>query len=65
MINGSDDMTSPLERSQKPLFDLLGTRGDKKQHILYPTGHDVFARFRNQAIGNIRDWFDRYLGPTS
>ena len=65
MINGSEDAGFPLERSQKTLFDLLGTRVDEKQHILYPAGHAVFTRFRNQAIGNILDWFDRYLGPTS
>ena len=65
MINGSEDHLYPLERGQKPLFDLLGTPHANKQHILYPTGHAVFTRFRNQAIGNILDWFDRYLGPTS
>ncbi|TDI47305.1 MAG: hypothetical protein E2P02_03525 [Acidobacteria bacterium] len=65
MINGSEDATFPLERSQKPLFDLLGTPAENKQHILFPAGHAVFSRFRNQAIGKILDWFDRYLGPTS
>ena len=51
---------------RRDCFDtLLGTRSEDKQHILYPTGHAVFTRFRNQAIGNILDWFDRYLGPTS
>ena len=65
MINGSEDHLYPLERGQKALFDLLGTPHANKQHILYPTAHGVFTRFRNQAIGNILDWFDRYLGPTS
>jgi hypothetical protein len=64
MINGSFDAAFPLESSQKGLFQLLGTPAERKQHILYPSGHAVFVRYRNQAIENILDWFDRYLGPT-
>lgn len=65
MVNGSNDFAFPLESSQKALFRLLGTPADQKQHILYPAGHAVFVRYRNQAIENILDWFDRYLGPTT
>lgn len=65
MVNGSFDSGIPLESSQKPLFELLGTPREHKQHVLYPAGHAVFVRFRNQAIENILDWVDRYLGPVS
>jgi dienelactone hydrolase len=65
MVNGSYDATYQLESSQKPLFALLGSSADDKRHVLYPTGHAVFTAYRNQAIQNILDWLDRYLGPTS
>jgi dienelactone hydrolase len=65
MVNGSFDAGFPLESSQKPLFELLGTPRDRKEHVLYPAGHAVFVRFRNQAIENILNWFDKYLGPVS
>jgi dienelactone hydrolase len=63
MINGSYDAWFQLEASQQPLFHLLGTETADKEHVLYPSGHAVFTRHRNQAINGILDWFDRYLGP--
>ena len=65
MVNGSYDATYQLESSQKPLFALLGSSAENKLHVRYPTGHAVFTLYRNQAIHNILDWLDRYLGPTS
>ena len=65
MVNGAHDAFFPLESSQKTLFELLGTAPEHKEHVVYPGGHSVFTSHRNQAIGDILDWFDRYLGPTS
>jgi formylglycine-generating enzyme required for sulfatase activity/dienelactone hydrolase/predicted Ser/Thr protein kinase len=65
MVNGAFDSAFPLETSQRRLFEHLGTPREHKEHVLYPAGHPVFVRFRNQAIGNILYWFDRYLGPTN
>lgn len=58
MINGKDDFVFPLETSQKPLFRLLGAT--EKKHRLFDSGHTIP---RNQAIKEILDWLDRYLGP--
>ena len=62
MVNGAYDVVFPLDVSQKPLFDLLGTSDQDKKHIAYETGHD-FGRYRNQATREMLEWLDRYLGP--
>jgi dienelactone hydrolase len=65
MVNGSHDVTFPLETNQRPMFDLLGTPREHKQHILYEAGHFVLNSYRNQVIQDILGWLDRYLGPVS
>jgi dienelactone hydrolase len=61
MLNGKYDTIHPFETSIKPMFDLLGTAGDKKELRLYETDH---IPPRNELIKETLAWLDRYLGPT-
>jgi eukaryotic-like serine/threonine-protein kinase len=60
MLNGSLDHFFPVETSQRPMFELLGTAPDRKKQLTYQAGHLVP---RSQVIKETLDWFDRYLGP--
>ena len=60
MLNGRYDFLFPVETSQKPMFDFLGTPKEQKNHLLYDTAHNVP---RNEMIKETLNWFDRYLGP--
>ncbi len=60
MLNGRYDFIFPVEISQKPMFDFLGTPPEKKRYVLYDTAHGLP---RNEMIKETLDWFDRYLGP--
>jgi pimeloyl-ACP methyl ester carboxylesterase len=63
MVNGRYDFIFPLETNQKPLFQALGTKEPDKRHVLYDGGHRNLVT-RPDLIGEVLDWFDRYLGPT-
>jgi cephalosporin-C deacetylase-like acetyl esterase len=39
MLNGDQDYIFPLQTSQQPLFQALGTPSADKKHVLYPGGH--------------------------
>jgi len=65
MINGSKDFIFPLETSQMPLFELLGTQEEHKVHVLFDHGHSTIAYWRNQVIREILNWLDRYFGQPS
>ena len=41
MLNGKHDMFFPVETSQKPMFDFLGTPKENKKMIIYESGHLV------------------------
>ena len=60
MLNGRYDNFMPLDASQKPMFNLIGTQDTHKFHRLYEAGHLLP---RNEKIKEILDWLDRYLGP--
>jgi formylglycine-generating enzyme required for sulfatase activity/dienelactone hydrolase len=60
MINGKFDHIAPYERSQRRLFDLLGTPAGQKKHIVYDGGH--FQYPLNSVAHDSTDWFDQYLG---
>ena len=60
MLNGKYDFFFPLELSQKPFFERLGTPADRKKYIVYEGGHDVP---RTELIKESLAWFDKYLGP--
>ncbi len=59
MLNGKHDMYFPLETSQKPMFNFLGTPADKKKMILYESGHLVP---RTEFMRETLAWYDKYLG---
>ena len=59
MLNGEHDIVFPLEPSQKPMFELLGTDPEHKKHYVTPASHIVP---RDLLIRETLDWFDRYLG---
>ena len=61
MLNGKYDFYFPIEISQKPFFQMLGTPPDRKRWIVYEGGHDVP---RTALISESLAWFDKYLGPT-
>jgi dienelactone hydrolase len=60
MLNGKYDMYFPVETSQKPMFNLLGTPGKDKKLLIYDTGHLVP---RTDFIKETLAWYDKYLGP--
>jgi dienelactone hydrolase len=60
MLNGKYDMYFPVETSQKPMFNLLGTPGKDKKLIIYDTGHLVQ---QTDFIKETLAWYDKYLGP--
>jgi dienelactone hydrolase len=59
MINGRNDFFFPLETSQRPMFELLGTPEAHKKWVVYDGGHSVP---RTQRIKESLAWLDRYLG---
>jgi dienelactone hydrolase len=65
MVNGRDDSFFPLEMSQKPLFDLLGTPAEEKKHVVYPGGHFITWQHQKKAQREILDWLDRHLGQVN
>ena len=62
MLNGDQDFIFPVQISQQPLLQALGTPAADKQHVLYPGGHDVVGTHRSQMIQQIVAWLDRCLG---
>ena len=60
MLNGQYDSFFPVETSQKPMFDYLGTPAKHKQWKLYNTDH---IPPRNEFIKETMNWLDQYLGP--
>ena len=62
MINGRHDHIFPVELSQKPFFERLGTPPDDKVHLVLEGGH---SSPRNELIKAVLGGLDRYLGPVS
>lgn len=60
MLNGKHDMFFPVETSQKPMYDLLGTPAGDKKRIVFEAGHLVP---RIDFVKETLIWFDQYLGP--
>jgi serine/threonine protein kinase/dienelactone hydrolase len=58
MINSRNDPTFPLETSQKPMFQLLGTA--QKRHLRYDVPGHAFEweLFEKEMLS----WLDQYLG---
>jgi formylglycine-generating enzyme required for sulfatase activity/dienelactone hydrolase/predicted Ser/Thr protein kinase len=62
MVNGRYDYTFPVEKSQDPLFEMLGTPPADKSHVVLDTPHDVTEQ-RALLVRTVLEWLDRYLGP--
>jgi dienelactone hydrolase len=62
MLNGRYDFSFALERSQTPLFEMLGTPRDKKRHVVLDTPHDV-RNSRAEMMSVVLKWLDQYPGP--
>jgi dienelactone hydrolase len=60
MLNGRYDLLMPVDFSQVPLFQLLGTPPQDKRHLLFEGGHNMTV---NNVVKETLDWLDRYLGP--
>lgn len=60
MLNGRYDFVYPLETSQRPLFELLGTPEAHKHHATFETPHHVP---RADRVRETLAWLDKYLGP--
>lgn len=60
MLNGELDFFFPVQTSQEPMFELLGTPPDQKERLVFPGGHSVP---RTEMIKESLRWLDRYLGP--
>jgi serine/threonine protein kinase/dienelactone hydrolase len=61
MVNGRYDFTFPVDKSQDPLFNMLGTPAKDKRHLITETPHDV-TEDRPQLVRGVLDWLDHYLG---
>jgi eukaryotic-like serine/threonine-protein kinase len=62
MINGEYDHVFPVQTSQDPMFQLLGTPAKDKAHLLFEGGHWTP---RKEVIKVVLDWLGHYLGPIS
>ena len=61
MLNGRQDLTFPVESSQIPMFQRLGSPAADKRHMLFDGGHVFpFARIEKDTL----EWLDKYFGPT-
>jgi dienelactone hydrolase len=61
MVNGRYDFTFSLEKSQIPLFRMLGAPSKDKRHVVLESPHDVTAR-RAELVQAVLGWLDQYLG---
>jgi len=62
MLNPRYDLVSPVETSQRPLFDLLGTPPDQKTHTVVEVGRGIPVEV---AAREILPWLDHQLGPVA
>ncbi len=59
MLNGKHDLFFPVETSQIPMFNFLGTARENKKIIIYDAGHLVP---RTDFVKETLLWYDKYLG---
>ncbi len=57
MLNGRFDQFFPLETSQKPMFQFLGTPDEDKEHYVFQSGHNVPQK---ELIARHLGWLKRY-----
>jgi serine/threonine protein kinase/dienelactone hydrolase len=61
MVNGSEDYAFSLDKSQNPLFQMLGSPAADKRHVVLHSPHDVTER-RPELVQAVLAWLDKYLG---
>ncbi len=61
MIGGRDDFNFPYEASQRPFFELIGTRDEHKQKLTLDWGH--LPPQYTDVIKALIAWSDQWLGP--
>lgn len=59
MLNGKHDLFFPVETSQIPMYNFLGTPKEDKKRIVYDAGHLVP---RTEFVKETLLWYDKYLG---
>ena len=62
MLNGRYDFFFPVESTQNPFYDLLGSRKDQKKHFVYESSHSIP---RNELIKEMLNWLDEFLGTVN
>lgn len=62
MLNGKHDLFFPIETSQIPMYNFLGTPKENKKRIVYDAGHLVP---RIDFVKETLLWYDKYLGPVN
>ena len=60
MVNGREDFDLPYESAQVPMFQMLGTAPDQKQHVVLAGGH--IPLHREAAIRAMSEWLDLRFG---
>ncbi len=65
MMNGKFDSFFPVESSQKPFFEHLGTPDKDKKIIITESNHFVMSFEANLAIKETLNWLDKYVGPVN
>ena len=62
MINGRYDIIFPVDVSQVPFLELLGTPSEGKTHLLFDSGHVVVANHFDDAMRAMVSWLDGVFG---
>lgn len=62
MLNSRYDFLLPVETTQIPFFQLLGTPPEHKRQFIYESSHFVP---RADLIKETLNWLDLYLGPVT
>ncbi|HEY2361662.1 MAG TPA: protein kinase [Candidatus Angelobacter sp.] len=60
MLNGRYDFFFPVDSTQEPFYQMLGSKKEQKKHLIFETSHNIP---RNELIKESLSWFDQYLGP--
>ncbi len=60
MLNGRYDIAVSLGTSARPMHELLGTRAEHKDLVVYDNDHFIN---RKDLVSEILPWLDKYLGP--
>jgi len=62
MLNGRYDFFFPVDSTQEPFYQMLGSKKDQKKHLIYETSHNIP---RNELIKESTIWLDEYLGTVN